>query len=188
MITARRPIRTPRAARSPQRGAALMLALLLLAVMLVVGGTALDTAQLEHRVAANMRDRAAAFEGAEAAALESIARIDWLAMTGRGQPDQSAGYYYGGRLSVSGAITEVDAAAGDFWSTWKMDGANSISGSLGAGATHAGRYLIERLQIDDESEPTSATTYPLVYSRVTIWAPGSNGANVMLQSIVVGLP
>jgi Tfp pilus assembly protein PilX len=189
-IVTRLGARLRRAPVTAQRGAALLMALLLLAVMLVVGGTALDTAMVEQRVAANLRDRAAAFEGAEAAALQSIARIDRLTMTGRGQPDQSPGYYYAGRLSVGGSITEVDNAPTQFWNAWSMNESNSIAGSLGSGASglQSGRYLIERLQIDDEGEPTSASTYPLVYSRVTILAPGAIGANVMLQSILVGLP
>ncbi len=190
--TARRSSRAaPRAPAASQRGAALLMALLLLAVMLVVGGTALETAQVEQRVAANLRDRAAAFEGAEAAALQSLARIEWLSTTGRGQPDESPGYYFGGRLPYGASpIAEVDNAPAGFWTGMSMSASNSLAGSLGSGAPGmaAGRFLIERLQNDDEGEPTSPSTYPLVYSRVTVWAPGASGANVMLQSIQVGLP
>ena len=190
--TDRRPWRiAPRPPAAAQRGAALLMALLMLAVMLLVGGTALDTAQVEQRVAANLRDRAAAFEGAEAAALQSLARINWLVATGRGQPDGSPGYYFGGRLPVGQLpIAEVDNASTRFWTTMALSEANSIAGSLGSGApgVPAGRFLIERLQSDDEGEPTSPSTYTLVYNRVTVLAPGATGANVMLQSIQVGLP
>jgi Tfp pilus assembly protein PilX len=173
-----------------QRGAALMFALLMVAVMLVVTGTALETAQTEMRVAANMRDRNAALEGAEAAALQSIAHLDRLAMSGRGQPDNSAGYYLSGQIPVDGVISEVDNAPSDFWHGFGLTEGNSFTGSLVSGASgqSPGRYLIERLQADDEGEPTSATAYPLVYSRVTVWAPGGQGANVTLQTIVRGVP
>lgn len=182
-----RPIRA-RAHR--QRGAALLIALLLLSLMLGLGSSALDSANVDQRLAANLRDRAAAFEGAESGALHALAHLRWLTATGRGQPDDSAGYYRGGALPRNGTIRPEDSAAARFWSDWRMDEGNSRASGLGAGLATAapGRYLIERLPVDDEGEPADAATYPLSFSRITVWGSGGNGANVLLQAIYVGVP
>jgi type IV pilus assembly protein PilX len=182
--------RAIRAGARRQRGAALLIALLLLSLMLGLGSTALDSANVDQRLAANLRDRAAAFEGAEAGALHALAHLRWLTATGRGQPDDSAGYYRGGALPRDGAITSEDSAAARFWADWRMDEDNSRASGLGSGLAGAapGRYLIERLAVDDEGEPADAASYPLSFSRITVWGPGGNGANVLLQAIYVGVP
>jgi hypothetical protein len=71
-----------------------------------------------------------------------------------------------------------------------MDEGNSLGSGLGAGLAGVapGRYLIERLAVDDEGEPADAATYPLQFSRVTVWGTGAHGANVLLQAIYVGVP
>ncbi len=185
----RRPAR--RAGARRQRGAVLLVALLLLALMLALGSGALETALVEQRVSSNLRDRGAAFETSEATALAAHGRVRWLIANGRGQPDNTAGWYEAGTLPASGGgLAAVDNAGLKFWSSFSMGADNSLSSGLTAAAPGqpAGRFLIERLEADDETEPASASTYQITYNRVTVWAPGNGGANVMVQTVFVGLP
>lgn len=176
-----------------QRGAALLIALLMLALMLSLGTTAMNAALVDQRVASSLRDRAVAMESAEAASLAAAARLLGLTASGAGQPDDRAGYYRAGLIRTAGgggSLTVVDNAPARFWSTFELDANNTMSTSLSStlGTLPPGRYLIERLEVDDEGEPASATTYPLTFSRVTVLGEGENRASVLLQAVYVGLP
>ena len=180
-----------RAGGRRQRGAVLLVAMLLLALMLALGSGALETALVEQRISSNLRDRGAAFETGEATALAAHGRVRWLIANGRGQPDNTAGWYEAGTLpNSSGSLVSVDNAGLQYWSSFGMGDGNSLSSGLTAAAPGQpeGRFLIERLEADDETEPSSASTYQVTYNRVTVWAPGNGGANVMIQTVFVGLP
>lgn len=192
-----RPLALPRR----QRGAALLVALLLLALMLALGTNSLESVNVEQRVAANLRDRAVAFERAEAAGLASYSRLLWMTRNGQAQPTGLSGHYEGGRLPSgggSGSVADVDSVAAAFWTDWTMAAGNSLTigddygvgagGSTSAPSARTGRLVIERLEADDEGEPASPTTYPVTFTRVTVSGPGENGAAVLLQSVFMGLP
>ncbi|MEI7445065.1 MAG: PilX N-terminal domain-containing pilus assembly protein [Burkholderiales bacterium] len=178
--------------RRPQRGFVLMFALVLLAVMMLVGSGTIETAVSEFRVGAAMRDRASTFEGTEAAALQSFSRLRTLIATGGASCDNSAGRYSGGVLPAlgSGTPTDSDAASTAFWMRYGVPSTYSISTSLPTGLVNvnATRYLIECLQIDDEGEPASPSTYPLQYYRLTVFGGGNASAEVLLQTTLVTLP
>lgn len=184
----RRPARRPRA----QRGFALMFALLMLALMMLVASGTVETAVSEFRVVAAMRDRASTFEGSEAAALQSISKLRQMIATGSASCDNTAGRYAGGVLPAgnSGTPTDSDAASTEFWMRYGVPAAYSISSALPTGLLNvsAARYLIECLEVDDESEPVSPWTYPLNYYRLTIFGGGQAGAEVLLQTTLVTLP
>ena len=185
------PTRRRAAARPRQRGVALLVAMLLLALMMVVGSSSLETAIVEYKVAGNMRDRSASFEGAEAATLQSIARLRQMVATGTSEPMESGGLYYGGRLPAGGSVTEIDSGSLKFWRSWGMpDDDSTIETLLPHSIAHVdkSRYVIERLAIDDEGEPSGPTTYPLSYSRLTVFGKGDAAAEVLLQATLVTLP
>ncbi|RPH39962.1 MAG: hypothetical protein EHM87_23155 [Burkholderiales bacterium] len=198
MTPIRRPLPSPTRPRRPvrprgaQRGAALLIAMLLLALMMFVGSGSLESAIVEHKVAGSMRDRSASFEGAEAATLQSFARLRQLVAIGRGEPVESGGHFYGGRLPPTGDGTTVesDTAALQFWRDWGMPVAGTMETTLPASIAHVDktRYVIERMLIDDEGEPAGPTTYPLNYSRLTVFGKGEAAAEVLLQSTLVTLP
>lgn len=71
-------------AQRRQRGAALVIALIMLLVMTVLGITAMQVTRMEERMAGNSRDVNLAFQGAEAGVRDSEARI--MAMTSRPLP------------------------------------------------------------------------------------------------------
>jgi type IV pilus assembly protein PilX len=68
-------------AQQRQRGAALVVALIMLLVMTVLGITAMQMTRMEERMAGNSRDINLAFQGAEAGLRDSEARI--AALTSR---------------------------------------------------------------------------------------------------------
>jgi len=75
-------------AQSKQRGAALVVALLMLMVMTVLGIAAMQVTRLEERMAGNSRDINLAFQGAEAGLRDAENRI--AAMTTRPLPCSTA--------------------------------------------------------------------------------------------------
>jgi Tfp pilus assembly protein PilX len=189
----RRPVAPP----GRQRGFVLLIAMLLLTLMMVVGSASLETALVEHKVAASLRDRSASFEGAEAGALQSFARLRQLIATGSSEPtvSGSGGLYYGGQMpSVFGGTFDVDNVSLQFWRSWKVDGdlpqGASIRTTLPESIPHVAKtsYVIERLPIDEEGEPSSPNTYPLNYSRFTVFGKGEAAAEVLIQTTLVTLP
>jgi Tfp pilus assembly protein PilX len=194
MISARRHLRSRRLVRPPsgQRGVALLIAMLLLALMMLVGTGSLESAIVEHKVSGSMRDRSASFEGAEAATLQSFAQLRQLVANGSGEPVETGGHFYGGRLppSGSGAVAESNTAALQFWRSWGMPTDGSMETTLpeSIASVDKTRYVIERMLIDDEGEPSGPATYPLNYSRLTVYGKGDAAAEVLLQSTLVTLP
>jgi type IV pilus assembly protein PilX len=79
---------TPVHAQPRQRGAALVIALLMLLVMTVLGIAAMQVTRMEERMAGNSRDVNLAFQGAEAGLRDSETRI--AAMTSRPLPCSAA--------------------------------------------------------------------------------------------------
>jgi type IV pilus assembly protein PilX len=67
--------------QSRQRGAALVIALIMLLVMTVLGITAMQVTRMEERMAGNSRDVNLAFQGAEAGLRDGEARIEALGPT-----------------------------------------------------------------------------------------------------------
>lgn len=66
-------------ARTRQRGAALVVALIMLLVMTVLGITAMQVTRMEERMAGNSRDVNLAFQGAEAGLRDAEERVRLLA-------------------------------------------------------------------------------------------------------------
>jgi type IV pilus assembly protein PilX len=71
----REPLISSRGSRSRQRGAALLVALILLIVITLVGLAAIGTTILQNKAAANSYDREVAFQSAEAAMRQAQAYI-----------------------------------------------------------------------------------------------------------------
>ncbi|HMN82364.1 MAG TPA: PilX N-terminal domain-containing pilus assembly protein [Burkholderiaceae bacterium] len=183
--------RRPRMSRSPrrERGAVLLIALVLLGMMLLLSVSAMDSSLIQEKMAANTRDRGTAFESNEAAARNAFDVRRQLISAGRALPDNSLGYYNSGALP-DGTGVRSDTASLAYWERYPLSGTNSQQSSLAATATvnRQGRFLIEHMRFDDESEPGSATVYSINFSSITASGAGNNGGNVVTQSTLMTLP
>lgn len=125
------PLDTP---RRRERGAALIVSLVLLLVVTVLGVTAMRTSTLQERMAGNLRDNNLAFQAAEAALREGEAFLEQAALP----PFTGAN----GLL-----LQQADAGQADFWSSYAWGGASRAATRLdGIAATaESARYVIEEL-------------------------------------------
>ncbi|HZF32013.1 MAG TPA: pilus assembly protein [Gammaproteobacteria bacterium] len=115
-----------------ERGAALIVALVLLLLMTVLGVTAMRTTTLQERMAGNLRDSNLAFQAAEAG------------LRGGEQLLEGAIPPFTG----SNGLLQVQAGAGQatFWSSYDW-AANSRTASAVAGVQADPQYVVEELPV-----------------------------------------
>lgn len=156
-----------------QRGAVLVVGLLLLMVLTLIGVASMQSTTLQERMAANMREQEQAFQSAEAALRsgENFLRTQPIlpAFTG------NAGLY-----------PQPDPAAPrwNLTTTWGVDNSRSYTGKVADGSPNP-RFIIEQLPFElpgaslaTDEEVTSGTMY-----RVTARGTGGLGrAVVVLES------
>ncbi len=174
---ARRPPRAP--ARS--RGAALVVGLLILLVITIIGLSSMRSTLLEERMAGNLRDRARAFEAAEAALREAET---WL-LGQSNRPLANSGSPYD-VWSANGPDPDTSNAT-PWWFETSIDGA--WWGTNGRGATVGSltpQYVIEELQFVPDSGTLNIGTGNVPgrwFYRITARATGADSATeVLLQS------
>jgi type IV pilus assembly protein PilX len=114
-----------------ERGAALMVALVMLLLMTILGVTAMRTTTLQERMAGNLRDSNLAFQAAEVALRQGETFVE--------QPVLPA-------FTGTGGLLQVQAGAGQpaFWSTFDWPG-NSRAAPAVAYTAAAPRYVLEEL-------------------------------------------
>jgi type IV pilus assembly protein PilX len=113
-----------------ERGAALIVALVMLLIMTVLGVSAMRSTTLQERMAGNLRDGNLAFQAAEAALREGENFLE-------GTLPPFAG--------ANGLLQMQDGAGqAAFWNAHNW-GANSRTAAAVAGTTAAPRYVIEEL-------------------------------------------
>ncbi len=144
----------------PQRGSALIIALVFLLIMTLIGTTAMQGTSQQEKMAGNMRDRNLAFQAAEAALRDAVVTV--LEVT----PTPSIPFQESNDPSVVHNPTTYD------WTT-----ATPYSGVL-SGLSALPRYVVRRLRGVGASSAASADG---VY-RVTARAQGGTAdAVVVLQ-------
>ena len=122
--------------RSRHRGAVLIVALIMLLVLTILGVAALQGANMEERMAGNMRDRNLAFQSAEAALVDAESFVQSLVTTGNFDGT-------GGLLGDTDA--EPDYFAGATWSS-----ANSREATTTVpGVAAPPRYIIKFVSVVD---------------------------------------
>lgn len=159
--------------RTGQQGAALIIALVLLLMMTILGVSAMQTTNLQERMAGNMRDRGVAFEAAEAGLRVAESEL-------RPLPPSPFN-------NTNGLYTESDPEDDPHFRTvnWNNDGAvrttsvDGISGDV--------RYIIERMDPVTAPSGPSLDTQQVApdrqYFRITARATGkTDDAVVILQS------
>jgi type IV pilus assembly protein PilX len=165
------------AQRVRQRGAALIVSLIILLVITMLGLTAIQNSSLQERMATTMVDRSIAFEAAEAALRDAQ---DWLdaqatrpATGNTGRPDVWEG---------NGALLNAIGAEAEAWSVAEWAAHSRTYSRSVPGASERPRYVIEELQfIPDSLE--AGSTVGVWYYRVTARAlGGSANAETLLQA------
>ena len=167
----------PRRACGPfarPRGAAVAVVLILLVVMTLIALASLRGTLLEERMTANMADRSAAFQAAEAAL-----RQGEVTASGKPSPSTSAG-------CDSNGICVYDPSATPVWKVSANWDSKAPTASSGA------KYLIEKLA-DNVPPAGSCTTSGDVSEtscsgsesryRITALSAGNGRSRVMLQSV-----
>ncbi len=161
-----------------QQGSALIISLIILIVMTLIGITGIGTSSLEEKMAGNTRDRALAFQAAEAALRDGENFFNTGIVS-------TAAAFDGTNTGLYPAGSNPDPFSGDTWNN-----SRSYSGSIDGVSTQP-RYIIEfigqiggsggSLNIMNYGEPSDLTGQTVV--RVTARGTGgSDNTVVILQS------
>lgn len=167
--------------QSRQRGATLMVALILLAVMTLLGLAVLRSTIMDERMAGGMYGRSLAFQSAEAGLREAENLIETDTSLPASFPPTA------GTCNANGLCAAIDRAANpnahDLWvsgATWKTSVAS-------VGMAKPPKYIIEKMGkaptwygCDKQSDPP-ATCFSDRY-RITAISESDDGSRVMLQS------
>lgn len=156
-----------------QRGAILVVSLIMLLVMTLIGVTAMQNTIMEQRMAGNTRDLNLAFQAAEAALRTGETELEAAKL-----PDfdgTTTGYYKANDTAISNPQVWEDP--GTVWKTY--------NGSLD-GVASPPEYVIEEMAPIQDSDGSLAPDEPLLDAgvyRVTSKATGaSSDVEVMLQT------
>jgi type IV pilus assembly protein PilX len=172
-----------------QRGAVLIISMIILLLLTILGVTSMQSTTLEERMAGNMRDRHLAFEAAEAALLHAEQFLDSIATTGAFDTDGSDGLYDD---SIQKIWTTVD------W-TGAASGANGYRQAdnigTGEGLSTPPKYVIQHVvsvgseadqsNLDNYGQGTGAGKTGLF--RVTARGTGSSDNSVVILQTVFGV-
>ncbi len=160
----------PRSDAPRQRGAVLIVSLLMLLVLTLLGMTALQTARLDEQMTGNARDRLLALQAAEAALREAEAELESL--TDLGAFATVAGFY---------APDDVPPApyAADTWTDAKSRAASALGGTASTP-----RYYIQLLGTDTAGGRLNLQGYGKtsmgggVHASFLITARGTGGSDI----------
>ncbi|MEY4642229.1 MAG: hypothetical protein RLZZ227_2223 [Pseudomonadota bacterium] len=189
-----------------QRGALLLLTLLILLVVSMLGMSSVDTTGLEMKMSSNSRDQREAFEAAEYTlswvenALTTSGYFTDSAITngGNGTPCGATcfsaagvnGYYFNGDVStatfpavwntcrLSPPVTEPHADSAT-WSTANRHRALAIPNS-----DIVAKYIVEYWCYSSSTGATLTALNAKRTYRITAYVVGEGGARVMLRSVV----
>jgi type IV pilus assembly protein PilX len=168
-----------------QRGAALIVSLVILLLMTLIGIFAMRSSVMEEKMATNQRDRELARQAAEIAlrdAENALASLTSEPVATANGSDNDIRTYNAPDPDTSNANPwwmERDAA----WWT-----ANGVAATLPANVGAAPRYIIEQLEFDTDSEleGTGEQSNGKFYYRITARGTGGSAlARVLLQTTVV---
>ena len=171
-----------------QRGAVLVVSLLLLLVMTVLALGASQTTRLQERMSSNMRDRDLAFESSEAGLRNGERIIDSQVVAPSPCTSGRCQVYDRTILPSSIAFQDQTWWNTNSWSyvtdeTFSTTAANAIKGSGMAGADP--QFVVEEIEDvpDSLTVPPSGPPPSRIYYRITSGAQGGSAqARVVLQS------
>lgn len=159
-----------------QRGAVLIVSLLILLILTVIGVSSMQSSTLEEKMASNSRDRNVGFQSAEATMREAETYIEGLVTTG-------------GFTNSNGLYSAIEDEPDPFETdTWTTTGSSRTATPPGGSA--GSQYFITRSgTIVDESMGGGLELPPTARQDITIFRITSrgrgattDGADVMLRS------
>jgi type IV pilus assembly protein PilX len=171
-----------------QRGAVLVVSLLLLLVITVLALGASQTTRLQERMSASMRDRDLAFESSEAGLRNGERIIDSLAAAPSPCTSGRCEVYDRSILPASMAFQTTDWWATNSWAYATDEASSTTRGSDISGSGMAGadpQFVVEELEEvpDALSVPPTGPPPSRIYYRITSAAQGgTEQAQVVLQS------
>lgn len=174
----------------PQRGAALIVSLLMLTVLSLLGISAMNSSTMQERMSSHLRDSQLAFESADAALRDSELWID--AQAEPLSPCNSVAV--GCLLFKPPALHSLDGAAGQPWwvtednSWWQQYGHDFIDAGKNIEQTTADpRAIIEQVErVPDSLVVGVAPQSSRIYYRITArGVGGSPWAQTVVQSTFV---
>jgi type IV pilus assembly protein PilX len=160
----------------PQRGAALITALLLLVVLTILGMSVMQMSRVQEKMAGNTRDINVSFESAEGALRNAEALIAKQSSRPVACPDTSCPF------RALSSVPDVSNQSKDWWSSNGQAFADA-GGNPMSGVSDNPRYVIEEIAqvapIPDPTNPQPGRTFYQVTARST----GASGlANTIVQS------
>lgn len=169
-----------------QSGAALIVSMIMLLLLTIIGVTGMKTTALEERMAGNMRDKALAFESAEAALRDAEAFMETVFTLGAFNSDGSDGYYDN---SVADLWREVDWSGSDGSNTKK-----AVTVPTSIPGVEPGQYIIEYISDSEDEDVSGGVNLSNIGQgtgagntsifRVTARGTGASGTSaVIIQSI-----
>ena len=185
-------IRAKNSQRSQQRGAVLVVSLLLLLVMTVLALGASRVTRMQERMAGNARDHDLAFQSAEAGLRAGERLVDNPALTAAPAPCSSGRcqVYELGYLTGNFAYQTTTWWDNNSWryintETWNTTQQNQI-GQSGSGMAHTDpRFFVEELQeVPDTLKvpPTGPAPSRMYYRITSAGEGGTDTSQVVLQS------
>lgn len=176
-----------------QRGAVLLVSLIMLVVLMLLGVTAFRMATLQERMTGNARDRGVAFQAAEAALAAADASFFGPSATSAFSTNGS----FDGSTCVKGILPYVagsgpyllandkgDGSSAEFWEkTWPWDDDKCYytdglslrkkgdTGAVGGSTASTPRYVIEEISLSPPTYRVTALGYGM-----------TSGARVVLQA------
>ncbi len=175
-----------------QQGAALVVGLIMLALMTIIGLTAVQSSVVENRIATNMYDKQISFEAAEAALRDAEAWLNEHTEHPEPKLDGSSNVWPKGELTKkkdAGGVVIANQYISAKDISWETTGL--VAAAIEGSATPA-RYVIEEFTFvpDDWSTETIAAGKGLFYYRITAKgygaSVGENGkaiASTVLQTM-----
>jgi len=187
------PLRAVNFSMKQQRGAVLVVSLLLLLVMTVLALGASQTTRLQERMSANMRDRDLAFESSEAGLRNGERIIDSQVVAPSPCTSGRCQVYDRGILPGSMAFQTTTWWANNAWSYIANETFSTTQGTASSGGLISGsgmarvdpQFVVEEIEEvpDSLSVPPTGPPPSRIYYRVTSAAEGgTNQALVVLQS------
>lgn len=160
----------------PQRGAALITALLLLVVLTILGMSVMQMSRVQERMAGNTRDINVSFESAEGALRNAEALIAKQTSRPVACPDSTC------QFRALSSVPDVSNQSREWWTSNATAFADA-GGKAMSGVSENPSYVIEEIAqvapIPDPTDPQPGRTFYQVTARST----GASGlANTIVQS------